>query len=60
MYYPIARFKAAFRWLAYRYGTTEYGAYSDGSDIPGYAGSYTWRGHCVAFRRDDGRIQFAW
>ncbi len=59
MYYAIARFKAAFRWL-FIVTLADYRAYSAASDIPGYAGSYTWRGHCVAFRRDDGRIQFEW
>lgn len=60
MYYAIARFKALFRWLAYRYGSTDYSAYSAASEVPGYEGSYTWRGRCVAFRRDDGTAQFVW
>ncbi len=60
MYHAIARIKTLGRWLAYRSGTTKYNAYSAASDVPGYDGSYTWWGRCVAFRRDDGQIQFTW
>ena len=59
MYYAIARFKSVFRWLVFQTGT-EYHPYSDASEVPGYKGSYTWRGHCVAFRCDDNSVQFCW
>lgn len=61
MYMLIARLKAIFRWLAFQIGKPTYSAYSYAArKTSGYAGSYGWRGRCVAFRRDDGSVQFVW
>lgn len=35
-------------------------AYAHADQIPGYAGYVKVKGHCLAFRRDDGRLQFRW
>lgn len=60
MYHELkARVKAIFRWLAFQTGT-EYKAYDELSDVPGYDGWYEWRGRCVAFKMDDGTVQFVW
>lgn len=51
--------KWLFRWLAFHISPKGYRAYSSGN-VGGYSGSYDVLGRCIAFRREDGSIQFRW
>lgn len=60
MYYAIARLKAIFRYFVYHLGVVIFVPYGEGSDVPGYTGSFEWRGRCIAFEQTDGTVQFVW
>jgi hypothetical protein len=55
----IYRTKALIRWVCYTL-RIKISYHKYGYDCGGYQGWYESRGRCIAFRENDGRIQFHW